>query len=116
MFDLRLDRPTNHSDLDVTEILSHLPRRLRAHGLASIPTVIHAQTLNGLYLQNQSIGRGDAWNYYYFWPDGHVCETMPKGGFGPSTTYAEVSRQAPANIREVANDRPINGEYAERAA
>lgn len=64
--------------------------------LASTPTVIDAQALNGLYLQNQSIGRGDAWNYYYFWPDGHVCETMPKGGFGPSTTYAEVSRQAPA--------------------
>jgi hypothetical protein len=63
--------------------------------LVSIPATSQAQALSGLYLQNQSIGRGDAWNYYYFWPDGHVCEVMPTGGFGPSTTFAAVSAQAP---------------------
>jgi hypothetical protein len=63
--------------------------------LVSIPATSQSQALNGLYLQNQSIGRGDAWNYYYFWPDGHICKVMPKGGFGPSTTFAAVSRQAP---------------------
>lgn len=63
----------------------------------SAPTVLHGQGLSGLYLQNQSIGRGDAWNYYYFWPDGHLCEVMPKGGFGPGTTYAQVAQQAPTS-------------------
>ena len=50
--------------------------------------------LSGLYLQNQSIGRGDAWNYYYFWPDGHACHVMPKGGLDPAPAYAAVARQA----------------------
>ncbi len=55
-----------------------------------------AAALSGLYLQNQSIGRGDVWNYYYFWPDGHVCHAMPKGGMDPAPSYAAVAQQAPA--------------------
>lgn len=65
--------------------------------IATLPVAAHAQGLSGLYLQNQSIGRGDVWNYYYFWPDGHVCRTMPKGGFWSGTTYASVAQQAPAS-------------------
>lgn len=52
--------------------------------------------LTGLYLQNQSIGRGDVWNYYYFWPDGHVCHVLPKGGLDPAPAYAAVARLTPA--------------------
>lgn len=51
--------------------------------------------LSGLYLQNQGMGRGDVWHYYYFWPDGHVCETMPTGGLDPAPTFAAVSAQSP---------------------
>ena len=54
-----------------------------------------AQSLSGLYLQNQSMGRGDVWHYYYFWPDGHMCNAMPKGGLNPAPSYPAVAAANP---------------------
>lgn len=53
------------------------------------------QSLNGLYLQNQSMGRGNVWHYYYFWSDGRMCNAMPKGGMNPAPSYATVSAANP---------------------
>ena len=36
------------------------------------------------------------WNYYYFWPDGHACHTIPKGGMDPAPPYAAVAAREPA--------------------
>lgn len=51
--------------------------------------------LSGLYLQRESTSRGEVWHYYYFWPEGHVCERMPKGGLDPAPDFAAVSARSP---------------------
>jgi hypothetical protein len=75
--------------------MRHLAHALTAVALFAAASTAESQSLNGLYLQNQSLGRGNVWHYYYFWPDGRMCNVMPKGGMNPVPTYAAVSAANP---------------------